>query len=514
MNSPAKYIVAFMLLSGCISSMQSQDKSVDRSTLSGKVMCGYQGWFAVPSDSINRGWYHYQKSGSFKPGSCSIDLWPDLADADADEKYQTSFLNTDNSAAFVFSSQNRKTVLRHFNWMQHYGIDGVFVQRFVTETMNSAGLKQFNNVLESCRAGAQQYGRIFAVMYDLSGLQANQMQSVMNDWKTLIDQKHITADSAYLFHKGKPVVAIWGIGFNDSRKYTLTECGTLIDFFKNDPIYGGMTVMVGVPTYWQTLTGDAVKDTALLTIIRKADIVSPWFVGRPAVPDDATNLAKNVLTPNLAWCKQYGKEYLPVVFPGFSWYNMNAGKLNQIPRLKGKFLWRQYYEYIKAGATMLYQAMFDEMDEGTAVFKCTNNPPVGSSLFVTYENLPSDYYLSLVGQGAKMLRGERPLNDTILVSSVKPSGLSGTSRNFSLEQNYPNPFNPSTSIGFELMSQDHVTLKVFNTLGSEVAVLVNENTSPGRHQVKFHAADFPSGLYYYTMQAGNSFSSKKMLLLK
>jgi hypothetical protein len=55
---------------------------------------------------------------------------------------------------------------------------------------------------------------------------------------------------------------------------------------------------------------------------------------------------------------------------------------------------------------MIYQAMFDEMDEGTAIFKCTNDPPVGESRFLTFEGLPSDHYLWLTGLGGKLLRGE------------------------------------------------------------------------------------------------------------
>ena len=68
---------------------------------------------------------------------------------------------------------------------------------------------------------------------------------------------------------------------------------------------------------------------------------------------------------------------------------------------------------------MLYQAMFDEMDEGTAIFKCTNDPPVGESRFVTEEGLPSDHYLWLTGQGGKLLRGEIPPSDKIPMRTLQ-----------------------------------------------------------------------------------------------
>ena len=129
--------------------------------------------------------------------------------------------------------------------------------------------------------------------------------------------------------------------------------------------------------------------------------------GRFRTPREAARFARAVWAPDLAWCRSHGKDYLPVVFPGFSWHNLRPeSPLDAIPRRKGRFLWSQYVAAKRAGATMIYQAMFDEMDEGTAVFKCTNTPPVGKSRFLTYEGLASDHYLWLVAQGGRMLRGE------------------------------------------------------------------------------------------------------------
>src|SRR5690606_15583093 len=89
---------------------------VDPSTLTGKMVCGYQGWFTAPGDGSQRGWSHYGRGGRFGPGNCTIDLWPDVSELDEDEKFATPFRNADGSVAYVFSSHNRKTVLRHFRW--------------------------------------------------------------------------------------------------------------------------------------------------------------------------------------------------------------------------------------------------------------------------------------------------------------------------------------------------------------------------------------------------------------
>jgi hypothetical protein len=383
---------------------------VDCSTLTGKVMCGYQGWFTTPGDGSGRGWRHYPSRGQFKPGSCGIDLWPDMSELDEDEKYPTPFRDKEGRVATVFSSHQRKTVIRHFRWMQQYGIDGAFVQRFAVETIDLKDLRHCNTVLAHCREGANRHGRCYAVMYDLSLLPRGGVQRVIEDWKLLVDRMRIgrdAKDAAYLRHKGKPVVAVWGVGFNDGRKYTLAECEQLVDFLQSDRQHGGCTVLLGVPTGWRTLDGDGVNDPSLHRVIGKGDIISPWTVGRYRSLQGVTDHAQKRWRHDLAWCRARGKDYLPVVFPGFSWHNQHPdAPFDEIPRLQGRFLWKQYVEAKQAGVTMIYQAMFDEMDEGTAIFKCGGDPPVGASRFLSLEGLPSDHYLWLTGMGARLLRGE------------------------------------------------------------------------------------------------------------
>jgi hypothetical protein len=85
---------------------------------------------------------------------------------------------------------------------------------------------------------------------------------------------------------------------------------------------------------------------------------------------------------------------------------------------------------------------------------------------------------------------------------------------FALHQNYPNPFNPSTLIEYDLPSREYVSLRVYNMLGQEVAVLVNGEQEPGYKSVKFDITNLPSGVYVYRIAAGSFTDTKKMLIVK
>ena len=135
-------------------------------------MCGYQGWHAAEGDGLGRGWYHWERDGQFKPGFCKVDLWPDVSELDPDERYPTAFRHCRRAGGRGLSAHfNRKTVLRHFQWMREYGIDGVFVQRFVGEVSDPGRTCANSTPCWGIAAkGRIANGRTYAVMYDLSGL--------------------------------------------------------------------------------------------------------------------------------------------------------------------------------------------------------------------------------------------------------------------------------------------------------------------------------------------------------
>ncbi len=101
----------------------------------------------------------------------------------------------------------------------------------------------------------------------------------------------------------------------------------------------------------------------------------------------------------------------------------------------------------------------------------------------------------------------------ICVTGIEPI-QSEIPKSFNLFQNYPNPFNPTTNIGFRIADYRLVNLTVFDALGREVAVIVNENLKPGVYEVTWNATNKPSGVYFYKLETGNYTDIKKMILIK
>ena len=406
-----KNILLCAALVGTSINSQAQMKTMD-----GKVFVGYQGWATPLRQEDGAKWVHYGARGEFKPGFSEVEMWPDTTDFDADEKVPTDFRLKNGDVAYVADAQNAKTVNRHFQWMKQYGIDGAFLQRFVNPAASEKQRPSLDRVLANVRAAAKTNGVSWAMMYDLSGVKAEEIfPKVSSDWKYLVGDLKIRDDATYIQHREKPVVVLWGIGFNDNRPAPGAYL-SLIQFLKNDPVYGGNTVVLGVPYYWRTGDRDAVKDPEFFDVLKAADVVAPWPVGRYGTPEAALKTGTNEREPDMKWLKENGLDYLPGAFPGFSWQNLmkvrgKEAKFNAIPRLGGQFLWSQAIASKRAGAKMLYLAMFDEIDEGTALFKVANDVPVGETPFLTYEGLPSDHYLWLSGQIAKLFRGEIPATD-------------------------------------------------------------------------------------------------------
>ncbi|SFU14191.1 hypothetical protein SAMN04489724_4329 [Algoriphagus locisalis] len=384
----------------------------------GLVMAGYQGWFAAEGDDSNRGWYHYQSGCGFQPGCSTIDMWADVSEYP--KTYPTDFKFENGETAHLFSSYDAETTDLHFKWMKEYGIDGVYLQRFVVEVKgsNPAGKRHFDKVLENALAAAKKYDRAVCIMYDLSGATGEDVREfVEKDYFELVNKYKLfdnEENPTYLRENGKPLVAVWGVGFNDNRKYTIEDATIMVNQLKGSQ--NRVSVMLGVPYWWRSLGNDTENNTKLHDLIKKSDVIMPWAVGRY----NSTNyeeVSSQTLVSDLQWCNSNDVKYIPLVFPGFSWGNMNQeAEYNAIPRLKGDFFWQQINGAVKSGAKSLYVAMFDEIDEGTAIFKVMHEgktPMNADGKFIGIDpELQTDHYLYLTGEAGKWIKGDGSFSAT------------------------------------------------------------------------------------------------------
>ncbi len=383
--------------------------TVDATTLHKKVLCGYQGWFRAGGDGGTE-WDHWNRDWSTPPKTNALDritfeMWPDVSEYT--HKYAApGFTHPGGAQAYLFSAQDQQTVDKHFDWMQEYGIDGVVVQRFVTQTPPDNIQAWKTNVLRYVRAAANRTGRVFCLEYDMSGTNPKTLFSQLtNDWLYLVDGLKVTQDPRYLRHNGRPVLMIFG--FYPERFPDTALPKQIIAWFKTNAICGVTLIGSG---WWDWRAGATGEWT---NIYRSFHGYCPWNTGNYSLvaSNGVTNkYATTAYWPgDLAAATKAGMFYLPQVYPGFSWDNLQrlAPGTSRIPRLGGDFLWKQFYDAARAGLDMVFVGMFDEVDEGTAIFKVTNSPPA-QGCFATYEGMPPDWYLRLTAEGAKVLRGERP----------------------------------------------------------------------------------------------------------
>jgi hypothetical protein len=349
-------------------------------------------------------------------------------------------------------------------------------------------------------------------------ISTNFAQLVQTDWQYMVDNLKVTSQPNYLHHNGLPVVSIWGPGLNDGAHVPTDPAvlQTFIAWFHTGPTAYHAVYMGGTPSGWGTLNGDSYGGTGWAAAYNDMDVIQPWTVGRYSDTNGAKSWGKTKITPDLALAKTNGSLYLPVIFPGFSWFNLNQGKQNQIPRLGGKFLWSQAYGAKAAGATMLKFAMFDEVDEGTAMFKLaakrTDAPDQGYWLTMDADGytLPTDWYLRLAGEITGMFHGIRPLSATMPFDPAHPDAIAGSSRN--LVQARQVSFTPGGGADFVLPGASGA-LRVYNVRGSGLRILPLLNGRAHWDGRDAEGRSLPAGLYLANaLEAAGSQAAFKIIL--
>src|SRR3954468_22412209 len=366
----------------------------------GKITVGYQGWFACPGDGAPiGGWWHWSRD-RFQPPSpanTTIVSWPDMRDFT--HAYPTAYPNLGaGKTASLFSSYDQQTVDTHFGWMRTYGIDTAALQRF--NPMGDEGPTR-DAMARKVRTSAEATGRKFYLMYDVSGWSTMQ-NDIKTDWSGKMSAH--TSSSMYARQNGRPVVCIWGFGFNDdNHNFTAAACLDVIGWFQGQGCY----VIGGVPTYWREGRNDS--RAGFLDVYHAFNAISPWMVGRTGDIAGLDSYYDNANVGDQADCNARGIDYLPCVMPG----DLSAGA-----RAHGDFYWHHFYNMTRLGAQALYVSMFDEFNEGNQIAKTAENASMQPANFgrpaldADGTACSSDYYLRLTADGGRMFKGQTPLTAT------------------------------------------------------------------------------------------------------
>lgn len=363
----------------------------------GKITTGYQGWFAAIGDGspIDRFWHWshiWEQLPS--PTNTAIYSWPDVREYT--KTYKTDYANLNNgSEARVFSSFNDQTVDIHFKWMKQNGIDAAALQRFNPNGMEGPVR---DAMAAKVKTAAEVNGVKFYIMYDVSGW-TNMQTEMKTDW--INKMSAYTASPAYAKQNGKPVICIWGFGFNDNNHpWPADVCLEVINWFKSKGLY----VIGGTPTHWREQKSDS--RPSFINAYKALDMISPWMVGRISNTYESDAFYVNVNRQDQAFCNSNGIDYQPCVLPG---------DLNARQRAHGDFMWRQFYNMKRVGCQGIYISMFDEYNESNQIAKTAETQasvPAGSNFLALDEDgtaCSSDYYLRLTADGGKMFKGEIPL---------------------------------------------------------------------------------------------------------
>ncbi|KAG8865215.1 hypothetical protein FRB96_000105 [Tulasnella sp. 330] len=378
-------------------------------------------------------------------GHPRFDLYPDMTSYDTRESYAVPGLTLPEPTggmAQLFSSRNPMTVTRHFHLMAEHGIDGVFLQRLANEcevdgipSSPLASLMRISDeTLDLVRGAAEAEGRVWALMYDISGVAPRRLGHVLRvDWAHMILHKRILDSPNYLRENGRPVIAMRGVGIKGGGQ----DLSAWFEIVKQLRSFtpGGAYIMFSGSPYWRTPgQGDQENNPGFTRLYREVDAICPWSVEVVTSEDTADGYA-DIIREDMKLVKQWNQEfgsekrldYIPVASPGLSasqgiqCSNLSGRPYNEIPRRSGNLLWRQVYHCQRAGAHTIFAATFDDFNQGTALMPAV---PLARSLpnerkFLALDadgdtSLPPDWYLRICGVAGEAMRGEKRIATDLL----------------------------------------------------------------------------------------------------
>jgi len=253
------------------------------------------------------------------------------------------------------------------------------------------------------------------------------------------------------------------------------------------------------------------------------DVIQPWNVGRLTKTKDVQGWWGDDIIADVERTQITGQMYMPVIFPGFAWSNKKDAPRNQIPREGGDFLWQQAAKAIASGVNMLKIAMFDEVDEATAMFKIASNssetPDEGYWLSLDADGnaLPSDWYLRLAGEITSMMRGDIPFSQSITINpnddyTPAPTSAKSAAKIKAVEFNYT-----YSDLGQNIVfsGDEFSRVEIMNVQGHTLNTIFSNNQNKALWNKRdVNGNQVPLGLYLVKITGKNPQVVMKVFLVK
>lgn len=415
-----------------------------------------------------------------------------------------------------YNSNSLDLIKQHLEWSQTYGIDNWICSWWGGQIWNEIDI-----IIRSLIAtNVMQFNTTFCLCYESAGLLKFQNDQIVFDDEDIAklrsDFDYIAttyfSNPNYYRINNRPVVY-----FYLTRVFS-GEYAQALQLLRQDMIARGYDIyIVGDEVYWDTPNQTRI---AAFDAITAYNMHGPWqYAGYPANTnfiDDVSAIYSQY--SNVA--NSLGVDFIPNTMPG---YNDRAVRLSANhyvippqfhPDSNNVSTFSQFtrmaINHVDSSINAIDINSFNEWHEGSqiepAIVAAPTNTDISSS--------GQDYTLGFTyeGYGTKYLDIVR-----ILLSDIPSETQEQTKslpHSFLLHQNYPNPFNASTKIEFSLPCAEYVTLEIFNLKGEKIATLVSVSLAAGLHQTEWNAGNFPGGVYFYRLNAGEFVQTRKLILLK
>ncbi|KAI0899076.1 hypothetical protein F4806DRAFT_456608 [Annulohypoxylon nitens] len=375
---------------------ERQTSSIDRSTLNGKLFVGYQAWFRKPlEDDGNSHWT--TDTPSLEVGHVGVDMIPNVTGYPSDCLFDTPFTLPSGGNAQFYTNDCEGIVDLHFKIMADNGISGAFMQRFYGYINEANG--GWLNILNYTKTAAEKYGRGFVIEYDLNGAATSSTNVTSTYLADLAALSAITSSPAYMHHNGKPVIEIWGFGI--VTEVTVDDGIAIVTALKN----AGWYVILGVQQAWHAELA-ANQPGGYGPVYQLADMIQPWTVGAYDINSyDSFHDGRQAVEDADA-LRDLGIESSIVVWPGGSSSNANPSEtFDHFPRWNGTFYQKQLDGAVNLKPNFIFGAMFDEVNEGTAILPLLRNDelPTNQRFLGIDNDMEPDAYVKMAGDAASKL---------------------------------------------------------------------------------------------------------------